>query len=169
MASVSLASATTLEVLRVFQPLSLHGTDVDHDFKGEVLQAQIYSRPMVLSGAMPENLVLAVATPHQMPATVNYDGNECNLLTLFQIEVTGILAKLGELKVAFNLAKMKAPEDVELPIRTVLQLSIKALKKTLEDYHHPENKPLKVEIVIEGTTLKNSSLRDLGGRFIVTG
>ncbi|HCQ80352.1 MAG TPA: hypothetical protein DIV46_10285, partial [Verrucomicrobiales bacterium] len=78
LASASFASATTLEVLRVFQPLSLHGTDVDHEFKGEAIQARIFARPMVLSGAMPENLVLAVATPHRMPATFNYDVNECN-------------------------------------------------------------------------------------------
>ena len=139
-ASASLTSATTLEVLRVFQPLSLHGTDVDHEFKGEAIQAHIFARPMVLSGAMPENLVLAVATPHRMPATFNYDVNECNLLTLFQVELSGIMLDSGQLKVAFNLSKMKAPEGVELPIRTVLKLSIQALKRTLEDYHHPENK-----------------------------
>ncbi|MDG2400689.1 MAG: hypothetical protein P8M04_08945 [Akkermansiaceae bacterium] len=168
-ASASLTSATTLEVLRVFQPLSLHGTDVDHEFKGEAIQAHIFARPMVLSGAMPENLVLAVATPHRMPATFNYDVNECNLLTLFQVELSGIMLDSGQLKVAFNLSKMKAPEGVELPIRTVLKLSIQALKRTLEDYHHPENKPLKVKIAIEGTTEKNRSLRDLGGGFVVTG
>ena len=72
-ASACFASATTLEVLRVFQPLSLHGTDIDHEFKGESVQAHIFARPMVLSGAMPENLVLAVATPHRMPATFNYE------------------------------------------------------------------------------------------------
>lgn len=169
LASASFASATTLEVLRVFQPLSLHGTDVDHEFKGEAIQARIFARPMVLSGAMPENLVLAVATPHRMPATFNYDVNECNLLTLFQIELSGIMSNSGELKVVFNLTKMHAPEGIELPIRTVLGLSIQALKETLEDYHHPENKPLKVKIVIEGNTQKNQSLRDLNGEFIVKG
>jgi hypothetical protein len=114
-------------------------------------------------------LVLAVATPHQMPATFNYDVNECNLLTLFQIELSGIMSNSGELKVVFNLTKMHAPEGIELPIRTVLGLSIQALKETLEDYHHPENKPLKVKILIEGTTQKNQSLRDLNGGFIVKG
>ena len=169
LASASLASATTLEVLRVFQPLSLHGTDVDHEFKGEAVQAHIFARPMVLSGAMPENLVLAVATPHRMPAIFNYDVNECNLLTLFQIEISGIMGDSGELEVAFDLTKMQAPESVDLSIRTVLSLSIQALKKTLEDYHHPENNPLKVKITIEGTTKKNRSLRDLNGGFVVTG
>ena len=169
LASASLASATTLEVLQVFQPISLHGTDVDHEFQGDAVQARIFARPMVLSGAMPENLVGAIATPHRMPATFNYDVKECNLLALFQVDVVGIMDDAGELKVSFNLAKMKAPEEVDLSIRTVLKLSIQALKKTLADYHHPENKPLKVKVVIEGTTEKNSSLRDLSGRFVVTG
>lgn len=167
--SACFASATTLEVLRVFQPLSLHGTDVDHEFKGEAVQAHIFARPMVLSGAMPENLVLAVATPHRMPATFNYEVNECNLLTLFQVELSGIMGDSGELEVSFDLSKMQVPEGLDLSIRTVLSLSIQALKKTLEDYHHPENKPLKVKITIEGTTKKNRSLRDLSGSFVVTG
>lgn len=167
--SASLASATTLEVLRVYQPLSLHGTDVDSEFQEEALQAQVFSRPMVLSGAMPENLVTAIAIPHRMPAIFNYEVKECNLLTLFQVEVAGEMDDSGELKVVFNLAQMKVPKDVELSIRSVLKLSIKALKRTLGDYHHPENKPLKVKMVIEGTTEKNSSLRDLSGGFLVTG
>ena len=166
---VSLSSATTLEVLRVFQPLSLHGTDVDHEFQGEVVQARIFSRPMVLSGAMPENLVSAIATAHRMPAIFNYEVKECNLLALFQVEVFGEMDDSGELRVVFNLAKIRVPEGVDLPIRMVLKLSIQALKKTLEDYQQPENQPLKVKLVIEGTTEKNSSLRDLGGRFVVAG
>ena len=105
----------------------------------------------------------------ESPATFNYDVNECNLLTLFQVEISGIMGNSGELEVAFDLTKMQAPEGVDLSIRTVLSLSIQALKKTLEDYHHPENKPLKVKITIEGTTKKNRSLRDLSGVFVVTG
>ena len=134
-ASACFASATTLEVLRVFQPLSLHGTDVDHEFKGEAVQAHIFARPMVLSGAMPENLVLAVATPHRMPAIFNYDVNECNLLTLFQIEISGIMGDSGELEVAFDLTKMQAPDGVDLSIRTVLSLSIQALIFALDYFH----------------------------------
>lgn len=166
---MSLASATTLEVLRVFQPLSLHGTDVGEEFQGEVIQARIFSRPMVLSGAMPEDLVSAIAAPHQMPATLNYEVKECNLLALYQVSVSGVMSDGGELKVSFDLSKMKAPEDVELSIRTVLKLSIQALKQTLTDYQHPENQPLKVELAIEGTGEKNRSLRDLSGKFVIKG
>ena len=169
LASITLAGATTLDVLRVYQPLSLHGTDVDHDFEGQPVAARIFARPMVLSGAMPENLVAAIATPHRMPSTFNYDVKECNLLTLYGVDVTGSMVDSGELVVAFNLAKVKIPEGVELPLRTVLKLSIKALKQTLSEYHHVENKPMKVKITITGTTAKNISLGDLAERFVVTG
>lgn len=169
LATVGLASATTLEVLKVYQPLSLHGTDVDSKFEGEALQAQIFSRPMVLSGAMPENLVAAIATPHRMPSTFNYEIQECNLLALFQVGLNGAVEDGGSLHVAFDLEKMKAPEGVEVPIRTVLKLAIKALKQTLQDYHHPENKPMKVRVTIEGTTERNASLRDLAAKFAIGG
>ncbi len=64
LALISLASATTLEVLQVFQPISLHGTDVDYEFEGEHVRARVFSRPMVLSVAMPETLVAAIASLH---------------------------------------------------------------------------------------------------------
>ncbi|MFT6862488.1 MAG: hypothetical protein ACJAVK_001046 [Akkermansiaceae bacterium] len=169
LASITLVGATTLEVLRVYQPLSLHGTDVDHEFEGKPIAARIFARPMVLSGAMPENLVGAITTAHRMPSIFNYDVKECNLLILFGVEVTGSMDDAGQLVVAFNLAKVKIPEDVDLPLRTVLKLSVKALKQTLNEYHHAENKPMKVKITIIGTTEKNASLGNLAERFVVSG
>jgi len=159
-ALVNFSSASTLEVLEVFQPISLHETDVDYEFEGEHIQARIFSRPLVLSGAMPEGLVEAVASPHQIPAVNNYEVKECNLLALYKVNLS---AELGEraLLVTFDLKEMKAPEGVDLPIRTVLRLSIEALKKTLESYHHPENDPLKVRLKIAGTKKGNVSLKDL--------
>lgn len=169
LALVTLAGATTLEVLRVYQPLSLHGTDVDHEFEGQAIPAQVFARPMVLSGAMPENLIAAIAIPHQMPSTFNFEVKECNLLVLFNVGVTGIMEDRGDLTVTFDLSKLKIPKDVELPIRTVLKLSIDALKQTLREYQHPENEAMKVRIKITGTTAKNASLGDLVERFEVKG
>jgi len=165
--SVLMAGATTLEVLRVYQPVSFHGTDVDFDFEGQAIQARVMSRPMVLGGAMPENLVAAVGSPHRMPEMPNYRVPECNLLTLYGIEISGYMTEKGELRVSFDLKNIRVPDHVDLPIRTVLRLSIEALKKTLGDYHQVENKPLKVEVAFTGLTKKNESLRDLGGRFLI--
>lgn len=163
---VGLVSATTVEVLPVFQPISLHGTDMDHEFQGKHIQARVFSSPMVLSGAMPESLVEAIAKPHRMPPINNYDEKESNLLVLYGI---GLSASLEDeaLMVTFDLSKMKAPDQVELAVRTVLELSISALKKTLTEYHHSENDPMKVQIVIAGTTAKLASLRDLSSKFVI--
>jgi len=163
---MSLASGTTLDVLRVFQPISLHGTDVDHLFEDEHLQARVFSRPMVLSGAMPESLVSAIASPYRMPATDNYKVKESNLLALYQIQVSGDFLE-EVLVVGFDLSQMKAPEGLELPVRTVLRLSIEALKQTLTDYHHAENDPLKIRVEIRGTREGNASLKDLGSEFVI--
>jgi len=167
LALVGSSPATTLEVLSVHQPISLHGTDVDHEFEGQAIQAQIFSTPFVLSGAMPENLVAAIAKPHRMPGPLNYEIKESNLLVLYQVGLVAHFSEQGALVVTFDLSKMKAPEKVELPIRTVLRLSIAALKKTLSDYHHSENEPLKVRVEISGTNSKNQTLKDLDGTFTI--
>lgn len=164
---MSVASATTLDVLQVFQPISLHGTDVDHEFEGEHIQARIFPRPMVLSGAMPESLVSAIGSPHRMPATTNYEIKESNLLALYQVGISGDFEE-DLLVVSFDLSKMKAPEGVELPIRKVLKLAIAALKQTLADYHHAENDPLKVRVEVTGTKEGNASLKDLASNFVVS-
>jgi hypothetical protein len=167
LALISLASATTLEVLQVFQPISLHGTDVDYEFEGEHIQARVFSRPMVLSGAMPENLVAAIASPHCIPASSNYEVKESNLLALYKVDLHALLSEEKVLVVTFDLSKMKGAAGVELPSRTVLRLSIAALKQTLSDYHHAQNAPLKVRIAIAGTNEKNVSLKDLSGSFMI--
>jgi len=165
---LGLAQGTTLEVVQVFQPLSLHGTDIDHNFEGKPIRAQIFSSPFVLSGAMPETLVASVAAPHRMPGSENYGVKESNLLALYQVGLEAHFNDEDILLVTFDLSKLKAPEDVELPIRTVLRLAIAAVKKSLAEYHHEENGPLNVRVEIEGTNQKNASLRDLAGGFEVS-
>ncbi|MCU0753126.1 MAG: hypothetical protein MUC40_08920, partial [Akkermansiaceae bacterium] len=63
------AIATTIMVVPVFEPLSLHGTDGDEAISdtGEALQACVMSRPMALTGAMPEVLVESIRSPHLIP------------------------------------------------------------------------------------------------------
>lgn len=159
------ASATTLEILEVFQPVSLHGTDVIAEFEGEAVQARVMSRPMVLSGAMPETLVAAVGAPLRLPPTLNYDIPECNLLVLYGVTITGILEKKSHLVVSFDLGKSRVPDEVDLPIRTVLRLSLAALKKTLAVNHHPENREFRVTVKLRGLTEKNATLKDLEETF----
>ena len=166
---MSLSWGTTLEVFRIFHPLSLHGTDVDYEFEGETIQARVLSRPLVLSGALPEELVGAVASSYRMPAVPNYPERECNLLVLYGLEVTGDMAGEADLKIVIDLSANQVPKDVVLPLRTVLKLTISALKKTLKDSQLIENRPLNVTLELAGLTEKTASLRDLAGKFEVTG
>ena len=62
----STARASTIMVVPVFEPLSLHGTDGDEAVSdiGEALQACVMARPMAMTGAFPEVLVDAIRSPH---------------------------------------------------------------------------------------------------------
>jgi len=165
LATMMVASATTLEILEVFQPLSLHGTDVVAEFQGKGIQAKVMPRPMVLSGAMPESLVAAVGAPLRLAPTGSYDIPECNLLALYGVAISGNLEKKSHLVVSLDVSRTRVPDEVDLPIRTVLELSVAALKKTLAANHHPENREFRVTVKVRGLTGKNASLKDLGETF----
>lgn len=157
------ALATTLSVVPVFEPISLHATDVDDEVSksGKTLQAAVLSRPMVISGALPETIVEAVRTPHRMPTNdPNYTVEEVNLLELCRI---GIAAEVieGKLEVALNVSKVSIPEELELTIRQILELAFKAVRSTLEVYQKPQLEPLKVRFLVAGTDEGTASLKDL--------
>ena len=79
----SAAPATTITVVPIFEPLSLHGTDGDEAISdtGEALQACVMSRPMAMTGAFPEVLVDAIRSPHLIPTNnPNYKVQETNLI-----------------------------------------------------------------------------------------
>jgi type II restriction/modification system DNA methylase subunit YeeA len=75
----------------------------------------------------------------------------------------------ADLKIIIDLSASEVPKEVVLPLRTVLKLTISALKQTLKDSHLIENRPLKVTLELAGLTEKTGSLRDLAGRFEVGG
>ena len=64
-ASAAACFATTITVVPIYEPLSLHGTDADGDLSdvGEALRATVMPRPMALSGAFPETLVDSIRSP----------------------------------------------------------------------------------------------------------
>ena len=160
--SVSL-SATTISVVPVFEPLSMHGTDVDEGITdtGEALQATVASRPMALTGAMPEVLIESIRSPHRFPSNnPNYKVEEVNLLVICNIGITAETREEG-LRVALNVAQLAVPEPVDLTGRQVLKLALVAIRKTLEEYQRPQTEPLKVQVVIEGTDEGTASLADL--------
>lgn len=163
------ALATTIMVVPIYEPLSLHDTDGDEAISdtGEALQACVMARPMALTGAMPEDLVHAIRSPHKIPTNNdNYVVDEANLLVLCGI---GIQAKMVEesLKIRLNVSGMTIPKDVDLTSRQILNLTIVSIRKTLEGYQAEQGKPLPVELIVEGTHELNAGLKELGANFVI--
>jgi hypothetical protein len=171
LAFAALVSATTISMVPIFEPLSLHGTDVDEVITdtGEALQATVMPRPMAMTGAFPETLVDAICSPHQIPTNnSNYKVLEANLLVLCRI---GMKAELsGEsLRIRIDVSKLGIPTEVDLTSRQVLKLAIVAVRKTLEEYQKAQTGGLTVMIEIEGVDEAKSSLRDLSAKFLLPG
>ena len=164
-------SATTISVVPVFEPLSMHGTDVDEGITdtGEALQATVASRPMALTGAFPEVLLEAIRTSHKFPSNnPNYKVEEVNLLVLCNIAIAAEVTEEG-LKVRLNIANLTVPEDVDLTARQVLKLALVAIRKTLEEYQKPQTEPLKVFVAIEGVNDGTASLKELDTEYTLGG
>ena len=164
--------ATVIDVVQIYQPLSLHGSDVDDevDDMGHSLQAAILSRPMALTGAFPEVLVESIAMPHQLPTNnPNYQVKEVNLIALCGLKLNAELTKDGVLEVEVNVANLIIPEDVDLTARQVIKLVHGSIRKTLSEYNSSQKEELKVLFRIVGTQESNRTLEDLGAQYKVPG
>ncbi|WP_193213980.1 hypothetical protein [Luteolibacter marinus] len=165
------AGATTISVVPVFEPLSMHGTDVDEAITdiGEALQATVASRPMALTGAFPEVMIDAIRSPHKFPSNnPNYKVEEVNLLVLCNIGITGEMKEDG-LRVSLDVSALTIPEGVDLTGRQAIKLALIAVRKTLEGYQQPQTDPLIVNISIEGVDDGTASLKDLEGSYTLGG
>jgi len=165
---IASCQAITLEIYEVFRPISLYGTDVVEKFEGEFIQAKVISQTMVVTGAQPEGLLAAIAAPHRLTGSDSYKVTEDNLLVLCGIGITP-LSDGQNITVKIDLAKMKVPDEVEIPVRTVLKLAIKSIKETLKKFHTPEDEAIKVGIQIVGLNDGTAPLRDLSEKFRIGG
>lgn len=167
--STPTTGATTISLVPIFEPISLHGTDSGEAASdiGETLQACVVSRPMALSGAFPESLADAIRSPHQLPSNnPNYNVREANLLVLCNIGISGELTQTG-LTVRLQVNQLSIPNGIDLTSKQVLKLTIIALRKTLEAYQERQTQPLKVNISIDGTEGDQSGLAELNGEFTI--
>lgn len=165
------AAATTITVVPIFEPLSLHGTDGDEAISdiGETLQASVMSRPMALTGAFPETLVDSIRSPHLVPSNnPNYKVQEANLLVICNVGIGGEMEE-DQLVVKLDVSQLTIPEDVDLTARQILKLAIIAIRKTLVEYQRPQTQPLNVSLVIDGAEEGKASLKDLGVKFVIGG
>lgn len=169
--TTAVSSAVTVEVVQLFQPLSLHGTDgVGDEEEGEdPIQATVLSRPVAVSGAVPEDLVKAVAMPHAITSnTPAYDVKEANLLVLCKVSLVTEM-RGGKLIVRLDVSEMVMPEELDVTARQVLRLTIVAIRRTLKDYYKHSDDELEVSIGVIGTNEGNEALQDLANRFTVGG
>ena len=163
--------ASTIAVVPVYEPLSLHQTDVDGAVTdiGEALQAAVLSRPMALTGAFPEAMVTAMRSPHLLPSnSPNYKVMESNLLVLCKVRLTAEMTQEG-LLVTLDIGELGIPAEVDLTSRQVLKLALVALHKTLEAYQADQHQALKVAVVIAGAEGPKEPLKDLGVKFEIPG
>jgi hypothetical protein len=165
----SSATASTIMVVPIYEPLSLHGTDGDEAISdiGDALQASVMPRPMALTGAFPEVLIDAIKSPHTIPTNhPNYKIIEANLLVLCNINISAEMAETG-LIIRLDVANLTIPAEVDLTTRQILKLAIIAIRKTLEEYQNPQPLPLAVTLTIDGATDAKATLRDLGTTFTI--
>jgi hypothetical protein len=163
------SSATTISVVPIYEPLTLHGTDTADIITdiGEALQATVMPRPMALTGAIPEALVEAIRTPHPIPTNApNYKIKEANLLVLCNLTLAAEMTTEG-MSVTLDVSKIQIPEDVDMTARQLIRITFAALQKTLEVHQQQQTEPLHVEIKITGTTENNLTLKELEATFIV--
>ncbi len=161
--------ATTISVVPIYEPLTLHGTDAADIITdiGEALQATVMPRPMAITGAIPEALVEAIRTPHLIPTNApNYKVKEANLLVLCNLTLDAEMTNEG-MTVTLDVSKLAIPEDVDMTARQLIRITFAALQKTLEVHQQQQTIPLHVDIKITGTTEKNATLKDLEATFIV--
>ena len=135
LASSICSFAVTKSVYRVWQPLSLHGTDVASVLGKEsrVNYAVLMSRPVVLSGALPEELVYAVSQGHQLASIGGYSEPEANLLALYKVKLDARYDD-EQLTVTIDLSEVVKRENADVSLHDTVKLAIEALKKTLQDY-----------------------------------
>ncbi|MDA0766906.1 MAG: hypothetical protein O3A92_08810 [Verrucomicrobia bacterium] len=160
-------SAITIEVVRLYQPLSLHGTDGAGEEEADhmVLQAAVLERPMALAGAIPEDLVKAVGEPCRIASnSPAYTVEEANLLILSKIKMEVEMLE-ERLLVKLDVSELAMPEEVDLTARQALVLSIRAIRKTLEAYFAHSDEKVHWEVRITGTDESNASLRDLSAKY----
>lgn len=163
------AAATTIVVVPVFEPLSLHGTDGDKAISdiGEALQACVMPRPMAMTGAFPEVLVDAIRSPHLIPTNnPNYKIQETNLLVIANIGINGEMTANG-LTIRIDVSQLSIPPEIDLTARQIIKLTIVAVRKTLVVYQAPQTNPLAVTLVIEGADEAKTNLRELGANFVI--
>lgn len=135
LASILIASSAHggSQIVEIFQPTSLLGTDTEDDplGDGQDMAATIVSRPVVIGGAFPESPVHAMSLPHKIEGATDGFPTESNLIVLVGAEIN---AKWGENShvVTADFSKAQASEDLDVTLLQVMQLTAECLRRNLQ-------------------------------------
>lgn len=172
LASASLSVASTKSVFKIWQPLSLHGTDVASVIGAEsgVDYAVLMSRPVVLSGALPEALVYAVALKHEMSSNTNYSEKDANLLTLYGIKLNAVLSEEGEFQVTVDVTKTLNPDNIDVSLDDAVKLAISAVQRTVEEYgaaYLESDMPCSISVIGDEKSAHLAELQKFNAKFTI--
>ncbi len=162
--------SVTKEVVTVFQPVSYHDTDsaTEYGVRGDLVQAAVTSRPLVLSGAFPEDLVKAVAMPFQFDTNnPTYEVEEANLLVLCGLKLE--VSREGEdLDVVVDCSEFAIPELVELEAKQILEMLIESIRRTVRVYYQiGAHETFMCRLTLAGLEEENRALTELATEFSV--
>lgn len=167
---VGFCEGVTKEVVKVFVPVSYHETDsaVEYGVKGELVQAAVIPRPMVLSGAFPEDLVKAVVMPFRLTSNnPTYEVKEANLFLLCGLQLEAVSVE-SNLKISIDCENLKIPEVIELSNRQMLTMAVEAVRRTVRSYYSgDEFSSFRCEVFFTRLAKRDKALAELSTTFDV--
>ncbi len=121
-------------IVQIFLPVSLSGTELDADplGTGESMGAMILARPALIGGAYPENIIAAICLPLQLGGGNNNFPDESNLLVIIGAKISaahGIQNEPHQITVDFT--KVNRKENSDSSISQALRLTAECLKRTI--------------------------------------
>jgi len=146
-----LVSGETLEVVQLYLPISLEGTDVTSSiFPEKAVPVDVISTPIVLSGAMPEDLLAALNRPFQLPSNnSHYKVTEANLIVINEITTHLEQDELGNYAFTLTIPEKLITKGIELSELGALLMN--SVMKTVTRYYHDKEDPPQIKLRIEIT------------------
>ncbi len=147
-------SASTIELARVFSPLTLLDTGTASNLQqdGEPLPVAVMERPIAISGRMPEALIEAVAIPFAIDTNqpALYQVSEANLIALCGVEIEANIDENDALNIKLIMPSKEAIQDIDITLKQLVELILMSIEKTLSANTHGEKWESQINLTFEG-------------------
>ena len=145
--TLGLLNAEVLQVVKLYRPLSLKGTESFSETKeGKVIEAGIFSAPAVVSGAMPEDILAALTHPFEIRSYgKSYEPKECNIFTLSNSTATA--KQLSENYFQITL-QIDPDQKTDLSQEELVDLFVRAIRNTFTNYFISNDEPLEFDLFV---------------------